>query len=34
MIGEFSIMDWITLGGILTAVAGVLGGAAALLEYY
>ncbi|MCY7018109.1 hypothetical protein MK366_10820 [Streptococcus sanguinis] len=30
MIGEFSIMDWITLGGILTAVAGVLGGAAAL----
>ena len=30
MIGEFSIMDWITLGGILTAIAGVLGGAAAL----
>ena len=30
MIGEFSIMDWITLGGILTAVAGILGGAAAL----
>lgn len=30
MKGEFSIMDWITLGGILTAIAGVLGGAAAL----
>ena len=30
MKGEFSIMDWITLGGILTAIAGELGGAAAL----